>query len=55
MTMPGLADKIDHVVVLMLENRSFDCLLGRLYPAGPGFAGLSLTDETGLPVCGRSG
>ena len=24
-------DKIDHVVVLMLENRSFDCMLGRLY------------------------
>ena len=25
-------DKIEHVVVLMLENRSFDNLLGRLYP-----------------------
>jgi phospholipase C len=24
-------DKIDHVVVLMLENRSFDSMLGRLY------------------------
>ena len=24
---------IEHVVVLMMENRSFDCLLGKLYPA----------------------
>jgi phospholipase C len=32
---------IAHVVVLMLENRSFDCMLGRLYPAGPGFDGLT--------------
>ena len=23
---------IRHVVVLMLENRSFDCMLGMLYP-----------------------
>ncbi|MDQ2803694.1 MAG: hypothetical protein M3Y41_13825, partial [Pseudomonadota bacterium] len=33
--------KIDHLVVLMLENRSFDNLLGRLYPAGPAFDGLT--------------
>ena len=39
--MPGLADKIDHVVVLMFENRSFDCVLGRLRPAGPDFEGLT--------------
>ena len=32
---------IDHVVVLMLENRSFDCMLGMLYPAGPKFEGLT--------------
>jgi phospholipase C len=36
----NLAD-IRHVVVLMLENRSFDCMLGRLYPNGPGFDGLT--------------
>ena len=24
---------IKHVVVLMLENRSFDCMLGMLYPS----------------------
>ena len=39
--MPGAAqtigkgtDAFDHVVVLMLENRSFDNLLGYLYEAG---------------------
>ncbi|BBL70646.1 alkaline phosphatase family protein [Methylogaea oryzae] len=34
-------NKIEHFVVLMLENRSFDNLLGQLYPAGPGFNGLT--------------
>lgn len=33
--------QIDHVVVLMLENRSFDSMLGKLYPKGPDFEGLS--------------
>jgi phospholipase C len=37
---PGKAANIDHVVVLMLENRSFDSMLGRLYPSGPGFDGV---------------
>ena len=32
---------IAHVVVLMLENRSFDCMLGRLYPGNPAFDGLT--------------
>jgi len=32
---------IEHVVVLMLENRSFDSMLGKLYPAGPNFNGLT--------------
>jgi hypothetical protein len=27
-----LTDRIEHVVVLMLENRSFDNVLGGLYP-----------------------
>ena len=31
---------IEHVVVLMLENRSFDCLLGKLYPKSDQFDGL---------------
>jgi len=31
---------IRHVVVLMLENRSFDCMLGRLYPGRADFDGL---------------
>ncbi len=39
--MAGLRGKISHVVVLMLENRSFDNLLGKLYPSGPGFNGLA--------------
>jgi phospholipase C len=33
--------KIEHVVVLMLENRSFDSMLGRLYPKSDAFDGLS--------------
>jgi phospholipase C len=32
--------KIEHVVVLMLENRSFDCMLGYLYPKSEAFDGL---------------
>ncbi|TDR20509.1 alkaline phosphatase family protein [Marinicella litoralis] len=49
----GLAT-FDHVVVLMLENRSFDNLLGYLYtdeevPAGKKFAGLNQFDGA-LPV-----
>jgi phospholipase C len=35
---------IEHVVVLMLENRSFDCMLGRLYPDDPDFKGLTLNE-----------
>ena len=31
---PNRTDALDHVVVLMFENRSFDNLLGRLYPPG---------------------
>ncbi|HEX3844171.1 MAG TPA: alkaline phosphatase family protein [Steroidobacteraceae bacterium] len=33
--------QIEHIVVLMLENRSFDCLLGRLYTDRPDFNGLT--------------
>jgi phospholipase C len=32
---------IRHVVVLMLENRSFDCMLGKLYPKSEQFDGLA--------------
>lgn len=45
---------IDHVVVLMLENRSFDNLFGGLHPAGPNFFGLTGTESNSttapLPV-----
>ena len=36
-----MAMDIAHVVVLMLENRSFDCMLGRLYPGRADFDGLT--------------
>jgi phospholipase C len=32
---------IRHVVVLMLENRSFDCVLGKLHPSNDSFDGLT--------------
>jgi phospholipase C len=35
---------IQHVVVLMLENRSFDSMLGRLYPADANYRGLTLLE-----------
>ncbi len=37
--------EIRHVVVLMLENRSFDSMLGRLYPKSAGFDGLDGTES----------
>ena len=36
---------IEHVVVLMLENRSLDCLLGKLYPKSDRFDGLEGTES----------
>lgn len=46
-------DKIDHIVVLMLENRSFDSMLGRLYPKSDGFDGLG-GSEANLDAAGNS-
>jgi phospholipase C len=47
-------NKIDHFVVLMLENRSFDNILGQLYPASASFDGLTGNefnpDPNGNPV-----
>jgi phospholipase C len=34
MSTPGPGNALDHVVVVMFENRSFDNLLGRLYKPG---------------------
>jgi phospholipase C len=34
MTRPDRSNALDHIVVLMFENRSFDNLLGRLYEPG---------------------
>lgn len=39
--MDVLYDRIEHFVVLMLENRSFDNLLGGLYPGKTDFDGLT--------------
>jgi phospholipase C len=38
--MKKLSEKIEHIIVLMLENRSFDSMLGNLYPKSPAFNGL---------------
>lgn len=50
----GQLGAIDHIVVLMLENRSFDNMFGKLYPKSANFDGLSGTesnpDESGSPV-----
>ena len=45
---------IRHIVVLMLENRSFDCLLGRLYPGDPGFKGLTLNEGNTFGATGMT-
>lgn len=41
-------NQVEHVVVLMLENRSFDHLFGFLHPRGPSFEGL--TGDEWVPV-----
>ncbi len=50
----GSLRKIDHIVVLMLENRSFDCILGQLYPKSDRFHGLqgneTNPDKNGAPI-----
>lgn len=43
--MSGYSGKIEHIVVLMLENRSFDNMLGQLYPKSMAYNGLA-GDET---------
>src|SRR5215469_12360177 len=41
----GSLQKIDHIVVLMLENRSFDSMLGTLYPKSDSFEGLDGSEK----------
>ena len=52
--MSAQLSQVDHIVVLMLENRSFDSLLGRLYPKSDGFNGLTGAennpDDKGVPI-----
>ena len=38
---------MDHVVLVIFENRSFDNLLGRLYPDRPEFEGMHEGREPG--------
>jgi phospholipase C len=45
----GSLNQINHIVVLMLENRSFDCLLGQLYHPSSGFNGLTGTESNPNP------
>jgi phospholipase C len=47
--MAGL-ESIDHVILLMLENRSFDHLLGYLYPRSGDFDGLDGTQSNRDPA-----
>ena len=53
--MSGL-ESIDHIVVLMLENRSFDHMLGFLYDKSDRFEGLDGTESnsTSKGISGRS-
>jgi phospholipase C len=55
--MTNQLSSIDHIVVLMLENRSFDHMLGYLYaesnnvsPAGQAFEGLTGTESNPAPT-----
>jgi len=52
-TLPGIQN-LKHVVVLMMENRSFDHMLGALHNTNPAIDGLtgveSNPDSTGVPV-----
>ena len=57
----GQLGNIHHIVVLMLENRSFDCLLGTLYKPPNAFEGLSGAEQnldpngTAVPVWNSPG
>ncbi|OIQ82497.1 phosphoesterase family protein [mine drainage metagenome] len=46
--MGNLSNNIEHIVVLMLENRSFDSMLGNLYPSDRSFNGLTGTETNPL-------
>lgn len=47
--MENLSDKIEHIVVLMLENRSFDSILGGLDPKLDGLNGNETNPHDGHP------
>jgi phospholipase C len=48
----GSDPRIRHIVVLMLENRSFDHMLGLLAPEVPGLRGVSLGEYSNVGIDG---
>lgn len=53
MTQP-LTSQIEHIVVVMFENRSFDNMLGGLYPSSATFDGLTGNETNPLNPCSSS-
>src|SRR5262249_54254644 len=48
----GSDPRILHIVVLMMENRSFDHMLGLLAPEVPGLRGVSLGEHSNVGLDG---
>jgi phospholipase C len=46
-----LTSQIEHIVVVMFENRSFDNLLGDLYPSSASFDGLTGSETNPINPC----
>ena len=46
----GQLQNVEHIVVLMLENRSFDSMLGKLYPKSAQFDGVPDAAQNADPV-----
>lgn len=52
--LPWAEPGLDHVVVLMFENRSFDHILGWLYPGGSAPEGQTFAEVPSQTFCNRS-
>src|SRR5712664_2053977 len=46
----GLIQKIDHLVVLMQENRSYDSYFGKLSPTDPAQSNPNPAEKNGAPL-----
>ena len=55
MPRPDRSNALDHVVVIMFENRSFDNLLGRLYQPGEVASFEGVTGQGPVATRSRSG